>query len=225
MASKPSWQYYKKLGDMSRIRALAESVFNGRNASGSPRIISAAEAYHFSCLRPHVTVTDWPMDLGSVKRLGLPSDAKVLNDNHGATVGRSAEARVFYNQLAKQDKDKLEAPLPRGPLPASGQAQAHHRRGGPGHPSGHDAQGPAALPRRRRLQRLHLAGQLLAPGRGPGIRDLQGPPHPGHPLYRLPGVEIRRSPLGPGAASSSTRFTRPSSTSACAILASGKKAP
>ena len=43
MASQPSWQYYNRLGEMSRIRALAESVFHNRNATASPRIILAAE--------------------------------------------------------------------------------------------------------------------------------------------------------------------------------------
>ncbi|MBW1713095.1 MAG: phosphoenolpyruvate carboxykinase (ATP) [Deltaproteobacteria bacterium] len=109
MASKPSWIYYKKLGDMSRIRALAESVFNGRNATQSPRVVSAPEAYELACRRPHVTVTDWPIDPGSIKRLGLPAGARVINDNHGATVGRSAEARVFYNRISPSEQNKLEA--------------------------------------------------------------------------------------------------------------------
>jgi len=109
MASKPSWQYYKRLGDMSRIRALAESVFNGRHSGASPRIVSAAEAYTLACQRPHVTVTDLPMDPGSIKRLGLPSDARVINDNHGTTVGRSAEARVFYQQRDAASRNALEA--------------------------------------------------------------------------------------------------------------------
>ena len=109
MASQSSYDFYKSLGDMSRIRALAESVFNGRNRSGSPRMVSAAEAYALACHQGHVTVTDLPMDPGSIKRLGLPSEAKVINDNHGATVGRSAEARVFYHQLDRPGKDNLEA--------------------------------------------------------------------------------------------------------------------
>ncbi len=109
MASKPSGQYYKSLGDMSRIRALAESAFNNFNASDSPRYITAGEAYALSCRRPHVTMTDLPVDVGSIKRLGLPAEAKVLNDNHGATVGRSAEARVFYNRVSPREKNAIEA--------------------------------------------------------------------------------------------------------------------
>ena len=77
MSSKPSFKYYKRLGDMSPLRALAESVFNGRNNTDSPRVISAAEAYAMSCEMPWVTVTDLPMDPSAVQRLGLPAGAKV----------------------------------------------------------------------------------------------------------------------------------------------------
>lgn len=111
MASKPSWKYYKRLGDMSPIRALAESVFNGRNALGGPKRISAAEAYQMASELPWVTVTDLPMYKNAIRRLGLPAGAKVINDNHGGTVGRSAEARVFYNRVSGQEKNKLEAML------------------------------------------------------------------------------------------------------------------
>ena len=108
MASKSSYKYYKRLGDMSTLRALAESVFNGRNLSDSPRVISAAEAYAMSCRMPWVTVTDLPMAPSAIKRLGLPADAKVINDNHGGTVGRSAEARIFYNRSTPAEKNALE---------------------------------------------------------------------------------------------------------------------
>lgn len=111
MASNPSFKHYKRLGDMSPLRALAESVFNGRNNTNSPRIISAAEAYEISCRMPWVTVTDLPMDKGAVKRLGLPAGARVINDNHGGTVGRSAEARIFYNRARKEEKTALELML------------------------------------------------------------------------------------------------------------------
>ena len=108
MSSQPSWKYYKRLGEMSTLRALAESVFNGRNANGGPKIISAAEAFETACRMPWVTVTDLPMDPVAIKRLGLPPDAKVINDNHGGTVGRSAEARVFYNRIPSSQKTALE---------------------------------------------------------------------------------------------------------------------
>ncbi len=109
MASKPSWEYYESLSDMSRIRALAESVFNNQNPETGPRVISAAQAYELALKQGHVGVTDLPIDPGTIKRLGLPADAKVINDNHGATVGRSAEARVFYHQCSPAEKNELEA--------------------------------------------------------------------------------------------------------------------
>lgn len=108
MASKPSWQYYQSLGKISRIRALAESVFNNRNNGGGARIISAAEAYDVACEQGHVGITDLPMDPNTIQRMGLPADAKVINDNHGETVGRSAEARIFYNDTQGAERNALE---------------------------------------------------------------------------------------------------------------------
>ncbi|MFH1135670.1 MAG: phosphoenolpyruvate carboxykinase (ATP) [Pseudomonadota bacterium] len=108
MSSKPSFKYYKRLGDMSPLRALAESVFNGRNNTDSPRVISASEAYSLACKMPWVTVTDLPMAPAAIQRLGLPTGAKVINDNHGGTVGRSAEARIFYNRSTPAEKTALE---------------------------------------------------------------------------------------------------------------------
>ncbi|MBW1711261.1 MAG: phosphoenolpyruvate carboxykinase (ATP) [Deltaproteobacteria bacterium] len=108
MASKPSWQYYEKLGDMSRVRALAESIFNTRSANSPPTVITAAQAYEISCQMPWVNITDLPIYDGAIKSLGLKPGSKVLNDNHGGTVGRSAEARVFYNRISKSEQNDLE---------------------------------------------------------------------------------------------------------------------
>ena len=111
MASNPSWKHYAKLNEMSRLRAIAESLFNNRNDGNGPRYVSAAEAYAMACKLPWVTVTDLPMDKGTIKRLGLPEDAKVINDNNGMTVGRSADARVFYNRSSAAEKNQLEGLL------------------------------------------------------------------------------------------------------------------
>jgi phosphoenolpyruvate carboxykinase (ATP) len=108
MASKPTWKYYENLAEMSRLRALAESVFNGRNDNGEPEIITAADAYQIACQMPWVTVTDLPMFSGAIERMGLPAGTRVINDNHGGTVGRSAEARVFYNRSTPGEKNQLE---------------------------------------------------------------------------------------------------------------------
>lgn len=111
MASNPSWKHYEKLSEMSRLRAIAESLFNNRNDGASPRLVSAAEAYAMACRLPWVAVTDLPMDRETVKRLGLPDDARVFNDNNGVTVGRSAEARMFYDRASAPEKNKLEGLL------------------------------------------------------------------------------------------------------------------
>ncbi|MDD6087995.1 MAG: phosphoenolpyruvate carboxykinase (ATP) [Desulfovibrionaceae bacterium] len=111
MASNPSWKHYGKLGEMSRLRAIAESIFNNRNDGTGPRLVTPAEVYAMAAKLPWVTVTDLPMDPGTIKRLGLPSDAKVLNDNNGRVVGRSADARIFYAREDKAGKDKLEGLL------------------------------------------------------------------------------------------------------------------
>lgn len=111
MSSKPSWKYYQSLSEMSRIRALAETLFNHRNAAEEPKVLTASEAYELSTQMPNVTVTDLPMYEGAIKRLGLGKDARVLSDNHGATVGRSAKARVFYNRVDKEERNKIETML------------------------------------------------------------------------------------------------------------------
>ena len=108
---------------MSRLRAIAESLFNNRSHESGPRYVSPAEAYEMACRLPWVTVTDLLMDEGTVRRLGLPSDARVFNDNCGKTVGRSAEARVFYHRAAPEEKLALEEML----REAVYQMQCRHR--------------------------------------------------------------------------------------------------
>jgi phosphoenolpyruvate carboxykinase (ATP) len=99
---------------MSPVRAIAESVFNIKNSGLCPREVSPAEAYDLACQLPWITVTDLPMDQGRAAFLGLDESARVIVDNHGATVGRSAAARVFYNRLPKNQKDACEAILREG---------------------------------------------------------------------------------------------------------------
>ncbi len=111
MASNPSWKHYSSLTEISRLRAIAESMFNNRNDGTGPRMVTAAETYTLACKLPWITVTDLPMDRHTIKRLGLPDDAKVINDNNGRVVGRSADARIFYNRSTKAEKDNLEGLL------------------------------------------------------------------------------------------------------------------
>ena len=123
MASNPSWKHYSKLNEMSRLRAIAESLFNNANDGTGPRLVTAAEVYAMACKLPWVAVTDLPMDPRAVKRLGLPDGARVINDNNGITVGRSADARIFYARAPKPEKDKLEGLL----REAAYQMQCRHR--------------------------------------------------------------------------------------------------
>lgn len=105
MSSQPSWKYYPSLSQMSPVRAIAESVFNIRNNGLCPRVVSPAEAYEMATQLPWISVTDLPMDPGRAQVLGLDDSARVMVDNHGATVGRTAAARVFYNRLPKEQKE------------------------------------------------------------------------------------------------------------------------
>ncbi|MDR1921176.1 MAG: phosphoenolpyruvate carboxykinase (ATP) [Candidatus Adiutrix sp.] len=114
MSSQPSWKHYPSLSRMSPVRAIAESLFNTKNKGRSPREVSPAEAYDLACRLPWVTVTDLPMDKGRAALLGLDESARVIVDNNGAIVGRSATARVFYNRLSKNQKDACEAILREG---------------------------------------------------------------------------------------------------------------
>ncbi len=115
MSSQASSKYYPSLSKMSPVRAIAESAFNLKNNGICPRVVSPAEAYEMACQLPWVTVTDLPMDPGRAEFLGLDAEsARVIVDNHGATVGRSASARVFYNRLNKGQKDTCESILREG---------------------------------------------------------------------------------------------------------------
>ncbi len=66
------------------------------------------EAYELAKNQPGVTVSDMPMYDEFIKLHDLPSDTKVLVDNHGNIVGRTAKARRFYHRLNGSQKNKLE---------------------------------------------------------------------------------------------------------------------
>lgn len=114
MSSQASSKYYPSLSQMSPVRAIAESVFNLKNEGLCPRTLGPAEAYELACQLPWITVTDLPMDQSQARRLGLDESARVIVDNHGATVGRSAKARVFYNRINKAQKEICESLLREG---------------------------------------------------------------------------------------------------------------
>ena len=107
MSSKSSARYYGSFKEMSPIRAIAETLMNSHNV----RKVDIREAYEMAKKQPGVTLTDLPMYPEFVKLHHLPSDAKVLDDCHGNIVGRTAQARRFYNRLTPSQKNKVEGDL------------------------------------------------------------------------------------------------------------------
>ena len=107
MASKSSYEFYKDLKDISPIRAVAETVM----LNPKVRKITIAEAYELAKNQPGVSVTDLEIYPPMTEQLGLPEDAKVLNDCHGKIIGRTATARIFYNRIAQNDKQKVEGDI------------------------------------------------------------------------------------------------------------------
>lgn len=106
MASQASSKFYESLSEMSPLRAIAESAINGRNQSGNIWRPNVREVYELACSMPNVTVTDRPMDPGTIKKYQLSPDAKILNDNHGRTVGRAAQARRFVNRASAEERNR-----------------------------------------------------------------------------------------------------------------------
>lgn len=109
MASKISTEYYPDLKKMSRLRAIALSLINSRNEDRKiERNMTPERSYEIARKLPQVTVTDLPIYEGARKRLGLAPGAMVLEDAHGAVVGRTAKARVFYNRQDGVTRKKIE---------------------------------------------------------------------------------------------------------------------
>lgn len=107
MASKPSAKYYSNLKDMSKTRAIAETVVNNSNV----RKVTVAEAYEMARTQPGVSETDFLIYEEYAKKVGLPKGAKILDDCHGKIIGRTAKARKFYHRLNVVDKNKVESDL------------------------------------------------------------------------------------------------------------------
>jgi len=107
MASQSSQDYYKNLKDISRVRAIAETLM----LNSKVRTVSVSEAYKMALKQPGVSETDLPIYPPKAKLLGLPQGAKVINDCHGKIIGRTATARVFYNRISTQEKTKVEGDL------------------------------------------------------------------------------------------------------------------
>ena len=104
MSSQSSFEYYgADLAKMPPLRAIAETLILDRRV----RAVTAAEAYELALDQHDVAATDMPVYPPAAKRLGLPKGAKVLNNCHGRIVGRSANARRFYNALSGAEQQKV----------------------------------------------------------------------------------------------------------------------
>ena len=104
MSSQSSYEFYgPDLSQMPPLRALAETLIL------DPRVllVNAAEAYELAQDQHDVALTDMPVYPPAAKRLGLPKGARVLNNCHGRIVGRSANARRFYNALTLSEQQKI----------------------------------------------------------------------------------------------------------------------
>ncbi|MDR3641788.1 MAG: phosphoenolpyruvate carboxykinase [Humidesulfovibrio sp.] len=104
MSSQSSYEFYgADLSKMPPLRAIAETLILDNRV----RAVSAAEAYELALEQPDVCMTDMPVYPLAAKRLGLPEGARVLNNCHGRIVGRSANARRFYNALTPPEQQKV----------------------------------------------------------------------------------------------------------------------
>ena len=107
MASKDSFSFFSDLREVSHIRAVAETLMNSSNV----RKVTAREAYEMAKRQPGISETDLLIYPDYAKEIGLLEGSKVLNDCHGAIVGRTAKARRFYNKLDSKDKDKVDGDI------------------------------------------------------------------------------------------------------------------
>jgi phosphoenolpyruvate carboxykinase (ATP) len=104
MSSQSSYEFYgADLTKMPPLRAIAETLI----LDSRVRAVSAAEAYELALAQSDVCVTDMPVYAPAARRLGLPEGARVLNNCHGRIVGRSANARRFYNALTPPEQQKV----------------------------------------------------------------------------------------------------------------------
>ena len=104
MASQSTYEFFKQdLSTIPPLRAIAETVLQ------DPRIrtVTAAEAYELARAQWDVQETDMPIYPAAAERLGLPKGARILNNCHGKIIGRTAQARRFYNQLGERDRQKV----------------------------------------------------------------------------------------------------------------------
>jgi phosphoenolpyruvate carboxykinase (ATP) len=86
----------------TKLRTTIETAFYGSNMR---EVGDIAEAYHMAKESPGVIVTDLPVK--EAEKLGLPADAKVLVENGGKIVGRTARARRVVGENKEEDEKLL----------------------------------------------------------------------------------------------------------------------
>ncbi|WP_027109154.1 phosphoenolpyruvate carboxykinase (ATP) [Lacticigenium naphthae] len=83
----------------SQLKAVIETAFYGNNVE---EIASLKDAYKMAEKSPHTIVTDLPVK--HTKEIGIPKSAKVLVENGGKIVGRTAVARRIVGMDPEEDK-------------------------------------------------------------------------------------------------------------------------
>lgn len=87
---------------LTKLRTTVETAFYCSNMHA---VTTLAEAYDLAQASPGVIVTDLPIK--ETEKLGLPEDAKVLVENGGKIVGRTAKARRIVGEDRAEDEQLM----------------------------------------------------------------------------------------------------------------------
>ncbi|MCB4961715.1 phosphoenolpyruvate carboxykinase (ATP) [Streptococcus mutans] len=87
----------------SALKATIETAFYENHVVPLKEL---AEAYRLAAKSPNTIVLDTPV--AHAEDLGLPKDAKILLENSGGIVGRTAKARRIFGQDSKEDAKILQ---------------------------------------------------------------------------------------------------------------------
>ena len=87
---------------LTKLRTTVETAFYGSNMH---EVKTLTEAYELAKTSPGVIVTDLPIK--ETDKLGLPEDAKVLVENGGKIVGRTAKARRIVGEDKAEDEQLM----------------------------------------------------------------------------------------------------------------------
>lgn len=88
---------------LTKFRTTVETAFYGKNMQ---EVTDMTEAYNLALNAKGVIVTDLPVL--HTEELGLPNDAKVLVENGGRIIGRTARAKRIIGENKEED-EKLQA--------------------------------------------------------------------------------------------------------------------